>query len=178
MSALILARDEGERLSEDELLSTIFLLRAAGHDTTVNLIGTGTLALLTHPAELARLRANPSLIPHAVEELLRYASPVNHATYRIAAQDVRSTAPSSRAVTWCSSRSVPPTMIPAVSLPDALDLGRDPAGHVAFGHGIHYVWEPRWPAWRGRSRSARCLSGSVTSRSRITPRASSSALAR
>lgn len=66
----------------------VFLLLVAGHDTTVNLIGTGTLALLSHPAELARLRDDPALIPQAVEEFLRFTSPVNHSTYRFAAEDV------------------------------------------------------------------------------------------
>ena len=139
LSALILARDEGAGLSENELLSTIFLLLVAGHDTTVNLIGTGTLALLTHPAELTRLRADPSLIPHAVEELLRYASPVNHATYRFAAQDVEidgTIIPRGDLVLVAvSSANRDPERFP---FPDAMDLGRDPAGHVAFGHGIHY----------------------------------------
>jgi len=95
--------------------------------------------MLTHPAELTRLRANPSLIPHAVEELLRYASPVNHATYRFAAQDVEidgTIIPRGDLVLVAvSSANRDPERFP---FPDAMDLGRDPAGHVAFGHGIHY----------------------------------------
>src|SRR6185437_4862572 len=72
LSALLAARDDEDRLSEDELVSMAFLLLVAGHETTVNLIASGVLALLLNPAELARLRADPALIPHAVEELLRY----------------------------------------------------------------------------------------------------------
>ena len=139
LSALIQARDEGESLDENELLSTIFLLLAAGHDTTVNLIGTGTLALLTHPAQLAELRADPSLIPQAVEELLRYASPVNHATYRFATSDVEiggTVIPQGDLVLVAiSSANHDPGRFPAA---DAVDLDRDSSGHVAFGHGIHY----------------------------------------
>src|SRR5262249_59298144 len=75
VSALARAEEAGDRLSEDELLAMVFLLLVAGHETTVNLIGNGTLALLEHPAELARLRADPSLIKPAIEELLRFAKP-------------------------------------------------------------------------------------------------------
>jgi len=139
LSALIQARDDGDRLDENELLSTVFLLLVAGHDTTVNLIGTGTLALLTHPAELARLRHDATLIPQAVEELLRFASPVNHATYRFAAQDVRiggTVIPRGDLVLVAiSSANHDPERF---SDPDVLDLSRDPGGHVAFGQGTHY----------------------------------------
>src|ERR1700735_4350954 len=84
LSALITARDSGDSLDEPELLAMIFLLLVAGHETTVNLIATGTLALLTHPSEFSRLRADPTLLPAAVEELLRYANPLNPATDRYA----------------------------------------------------------------------------------------------
>src|SRR5580704_3558999 len=76
------------RLSENELVAMAFLLLVAGHETTVNLIASGTLALLLNPGELARLRAEPSLIGGAVEELLRYVNPVNHATYLFAVEPV------------------------------------------------------------------------------------------
>ncbi len=88
VSALVQAREAGDRLSEDELLAMVFLLLVAGHETTVNLIGNGTLALLEHPDQLARLRDDPGLIRPAVEELLRYASPVETATERYAREDV------------------------------------------------------------------------------------------
>jgi len=88
LSALVLARDEGDALRETELISMVFLLLVAGHETTVNLIASGMLALLLNPGELGRLRADPSLRGAAVEELLRYTSPVNHATFRFATEPI------------------------------------------------------------------------------------------
>ena len=82
LAALVQARGEEDRLSTGELISMVFLLLVAGHETTVNLIASGTLALLLDPAAHARLRADRSLLPVAVEEMLRYTSPVNHATLR------------------------------------------------------------------------------------------------
>jgi cytochrome P450 len=139
LSALVAARDEEDRLSENELLSMAFLLLVAGHETTVNLIASGTLALLLNPAELARLRADPSLLSGAVEELLRYVNPVNNATFRFTAEPVE-----------IGGVPIGPNEVVLVSLsgadrdparyddPDRLDLSRDSAGHLAFGHGIHY----------------------------------------
>jgi cytochrome P450 len=139
LSALITARDSGDSLDEPELLAMIFLLLVAGHETTVNLIATGTLALLTHPSEFARLRSDPSLLPGAVEELLRYANPLNHATDRYAPEplDVGGVLiPAGEPVlVVTSSANRDPARFPD---PDRLDLGRDASGHVAFGHGIHY----------------------------------------
>ena len=88
VSALVRVEEAGEGLDEDELLAMIFLLLVAGHETTVHLIGNGMLALLEHPDQLARLRDDPALIRPAVEELLRYASPVETATERYALEDV------------------------------------------------------------------------------------------
>ena len=88
LSALLAARDDEDRLSENELVSMAFLLLVAGHETTVNLIASGVLALLLNPAELARLRADPALIASAVEELLRYVNPVSNATFRCATEPV------------------------------------------------------------------------------------------
>jgi cytochrome P450 len=139
LSALITARDSGDSLDEPELLAMIFLLLVAGHETTVNLIATGTLALLTHPAEFARLRSDPSLLPGAVEELLRYANPLNHATDRYAPEPLEVGGvliPAGEPVlVVTSSANRDPARFPD---PDRLDLGRDASGHVAFGHGIHY----------------------------------------
>jgi cytochrome P450 len=139
LSALITARDSGDSLDEPELLAMIFLLLVAGHETTVNLIATGTLALLTHPSELSRLRAEPSLLPGAIEELLRYANPLNHATDRYAPEPLEVGGvmiPADEPVlVVTSSANRDPARFPD---PDRLDLGRDASGHVAFGHGIHY----------------------------------------
>jgi cytochrome P450 len=139
LSALITARDSGDSLDEPELLAMIFLLLVAGHETTVNLIATGTLALLRHPSEFSRLRSDPSLLPGAVEELLRYANPLNHATDRYAPEPLEVggvTIPAGEPVlVVTSSANRDPARFPD---PDRLDLGRDASGHVAFGHGIHY----------------------------------------
>ncbi len=136
-----LARDSGsaDGLAGDELLGTVFLLVMAGFDTTVNLIASGTLALLTHPEEKTRLRQDPSLLPAAVEELLRFTSPVNHANDRFTTEDVRLGDVVIPAGEW---------VLPAISSanrdsaqfpdPDRLDLSRDTSGHVAFGHGVHH----------------------------------------
>ena len=143
VSALALARDNAggaaDGLTGNELLATVFLLVMAGFDTTVNLIASGTLALLTHPGEMARLRQDPSLLPAAVEELLRFTNPVNHANDRFTTQDVPVGDVVIPAGEWVlpatSSANRDPARFPD---PDRLDLGRDTSGHVAFGHGIHY----------------------------------------
>src|SRR5262249_40098585 len=88
ISDLARVEEAGERLSEEELLAMVFLLLVAGHETTVNLIGNGTLALLEHPEQRERLQNDPSLIKTAVEELLRYTSPVELSTERYTREDV------------------------------------------------------------------------------------------
>src|SRR5262249_41836555 len=88
LSALVAAGDQGGRFSQDELLAACLLLFRAGHETTVNLIGNGIYTLLQQPSELSRLRADPSLAPSAVEEMLRFESPVQ-LTYRTARQDLQ-----------------------------------------------------------------------------------------
>ncbi len=145
VSALVLARDDpsagaaGDTLTGGELLGTVFLLVMAGFDTTVNLIASGILALLTHPGELARLRADPSLLPAAVEELLRFTSPVNHANDRFTTEDVSIGGVTIPAGEWVmpaiSSADWDPAQFPGA---DRLDLSRDTSGHVAFGHGVHH----------------------------------------
>ena len=139
LSALVSARDEGDRLSENELLSMAWLLLVAGHETTVNLIGSGVLALLLHPAELTRLRADPALLGGAVEELLRYVSPVNNATFRFTGEPVEiggvRIGPGEVALVSLSGANRDPSRY---ADPEGLDLGRDSGGHLAFGHGIHY----------------------------------------
>ncbi|MFD7786761.1 cytochrome P450 [Streptomyces nojiriensis] len=143
LSALIRTRDEdGGRLSPDELIGMAFLLLVAGHETTVNLIGNGVRALLAHPGQLAALRADPDgLIDGAVEEMLRYDGPVQHATYRFAAADlelggVTITAGSSVLVALAAADRDPARF--AQPGPDVFDIRRTGPGHLAFGHGIHF----------------------------------------
>ncbi len=117
----------------------LFLLLVAGHETTANLIASGTLALLASPPELARLRADPALLPGAVEELLRYANPLNHATERFTVEPVEIGGVTIPAREWVlcvtSSANHDPSRF---AEPGRLDVARDAAGHLAFGHGIHY----------------------------------------
>jgi cytochrome P450 len=87
VTALVRAEEAGDQLSEDELVAMIFLLLVGGHETTVNLIGNGTLALLENPDQINRLRDNPALIKAAVEELLRYNGPLETATERYTRED-------------------------------------------------------------------------------------------
>jgi cytochrome P450 len=145
LSALITVREKGEGeaggdgLRENEMVSMAFLLMLAGHETTVNLLASGMLALLLNPAELGRLRADPALIGGAVEELLRYVSPVNHATYRVTAEPVEiggaRIGAGEAVIVALSSADRDPSRY---ADPERLDLGRDSSGHLAFGHGIHY----------------------------------------
>jgi cytochrome P450 len=133
------AEDAGDRLSEDELLAMIFLLLVAGHETTVNLIGNGMLALFEHPDECQRLRNNPALIKSAVEEFLRYLSPVEMATERYAREDVTIagiTIPRGSpvfAVIASANRDEQQFATAA-----ALDITREPNKHLSFGLGPHY----------------------------------------
>ena len=139
VSALIDARDSGDSLDERELVAMLFLLLIAGHETTTNLIASGTLALLANPGELARLRAQPGLLPGAVDELLRFVNPLNHATERFTLEPVEIGGVTIPAREWvlCATASANHD---AGRFPDAdrLDVARDAGGHVAFGHGIHY----------------------------------------
>ena len=138
LSLLIAAEEQGDKLTEGELLITCNLLFVAGHETTVNLIGNGLLALLNHPDELAKLRADPALLPGAVEELLRYDSPVQR-TGRITNTDVeidgRNIAKGSFVVTAIGAANRDPAHFPD---PDRLDITRRDNRHVAFGFGIHF----------------------------------------
>ena len=138
LSALVKVHDRGDGLTESELLATCTLLLIAGHETTVNLIGNGTLALLRHPDQLARLRAEPALIEQAVEELLRYDSPVQ-LTVRSALQDAEAggvpVPRGSLVLVMVGAANRDPA---AYTDPDRLDIGRQPSRHLAFGQGIHF----------------------------------------
>jgi cytochrome P450 len=142
LSALIAARDDdGSQgaLGERELIAMLFLLLIAGHETTTNLIASGTLALLTHPGELARLRSDPALLPLAVDELLRYCNPVTHTTDRFTLEPVQIGGVTIPAREWVLCVTSSANHDPArFADPGRLDVGRDSGGHLAFGHGIHY----------------------------------------
>jgi cytochrome P450 len=138
ISAMIEAQEERDALTEQELLSLSFLLLLAGHETTTNLIGNGTLALLRHPGELERLRAQPALLENAIEELLRYDSPVQ-ATARVATEDVAlgEQVVSKGAIVLCGIGAA--NRDPAVHPdPDRLDVGRAEIRHLSFGLGAHF----------------------------------------
>ncbi len=139
ISALVEARDAGDSLNERELIAMLFLLLVAGHETTTNLIASGVLALLTHPDQLQRLRADQSLLPGAVEELLRFVNPLNHATDRFTLEPVEIGGVLIPAREWVLCVTSLANLDPG-RFPDAerLDVERDAGGHLAFGHGIHY----------------------------------------
>jgi cytochrome P450 len=139
VSALLVADGAADRLTGSELLATVFLLVMAGFDTTVNLIASGALALLTHPQEKTRLCQDPSLLMAAIEELLRFTNPVNHANDRFTIEDVPVGDVVIPAGEWVLAATSSANRDPAqFADPDRLDLGRDTSGHVAFGHGVHY----------------------------------------
>ena len=139
VSALARAEEAGDTLSEEELLAMVMLLLVAGHETTVNLIGNGTLALLEHPGQMARLRSDPALIRPALEELLRFASPVEMATERYAREDV-----TIGGVTIPRGEMVFAVIASAnrderqFADPDRLEITREPNRHLAFGLGAHF----------------------------------------
>jgi cytochrome P450 len=139
VTALVQAEDEGARLDEDELVSMVFLLLIAGHETTVNLIGNGMLALLRHPDQMKRLRDEPGMIKVAAEELLRFDGPLETATERYPREDVEVAGTIIRrgelvyAVLASANRDER-----QFSDPDRLDLSREPNKHLAFGLGVHY----------------------------------------
>lgn len=139
ISALVQVREAGDQLSEDELVAMIFLLLIAGHETTVNLIANGTLALLQHPDELQKLRETPTLIHSAIEELLRFAPPLDTATERYTREGVAiagATIPSGSLVfAVISSANRDESRF---GRPDELDIGREPNKHLSFGMGIHF----------------------------------------
>lgn len=138
LSALAQAEEQGDRLTENELFANCALLMIAGHETTTNLIGNGILALLHNPDQHEALAANPDLIVSAVEELLRYDSPVQKMA-RIALADIDVDGKQIKQgdlVCFCfGAANRDPEQFPA---PRQLDIARKPNRHLAFGHGLHY----------------------------------------
>jgi len=139
LSALLDVRDQGDRLTEDELVSMVFLMLIAGHETTMNLIGNGIYLLLTHPGQRDRIGADPGLLSSAIEEFLRYESPVQTSSLRMTTEPVR-----------YSGVTIPAGQLVLISLasanrdeagtpdPDRFDITRPGTTHLAFGHGIHF----------------------------------------
>jgi cytochrome P450 len=139
VSALIGARDGDERLDNQELLSTIFQLMVAGHDTTASLIGNSVVALFRNPAQLAELRRDPDKIAAAIEELLRYDAPVPHSTFRYAVEPLTLggvTIPAGAQVIICLAAA--DRDVEKFANPESLDIDRSAARHLAFGHGVHH----------------------------------------
>ena len=139
VSALVAARDGDEQLTHEELLSTLFLLIVAGHETTTNLLGNSVVALLRHPDQLAALRADLSRLPAAIEELMRYDGPAQHATFRYATEPV-----TLGGVTIPAGAQVVINLASAnrdqrqYEDADSLRIDREDGRHLAFGHGIHH----------------------------------------
>ena len=138
LTGLIAAEEQGDKLSEGEVIAMCVLLFIAGHETTVNLIGNGLLALLRHPDQLALLRQDLALVPGAVEELLRYDSPVQR-TARMTTEEVeiggRRIAKGAMVVTAIGAANRDPAQF---TDPDRLDVTRRDVRHVSFGYGIHF----------------------------------------
>ena len=139
ITALVQAKEGNDQMTEDEVVSMIMLLLSAGHETTVNLIASGTLALLEHPDQMARLRTNPSLSKPAIEELLRYVIPAEMATDRYAREDITiagtTIARGELVLGVIASANRDPDFF---TDPDALDIMRDPNKHLSFSQGGHY----------------------------------------
>jgi cytochrome P450 len=139
LSALLDVREEADRLTEDELISMVFLMLIAGHETTVNLIASGAYLLLTHPEQRELLVADPGLLPNAVEEFLRFEPPVKTSTFRITAEPVE--------YAGVTIQAGEPVLISLLSAnhdesmftdADRFNVARRDANHLTFGHGIHF----------------------------------------
>ncbi|MBX9656690.1 cytochrome P450, partial [bacterium] len=138
LTALLAAQEQGDLLSDDELVATCVLLVFAGHETTTNLIGNGILSLLRHPTELSRLRDEPGLMPLAVEELLRFDGPAA-SVVRIATEDIslhgQKILAGDRVFAMLNAANRDPRQF---ANPETLDIARKENRHLAFGHGIHF----------------------------------------
>jgi cytochrome P450 len=135
----MLVREHGHDLSTDELIGIAGLLLVAGHETTSNMLGLGTLALLRHPDQLARVRDDPDAVVPAVEELLRFLGIVHSGVPRTTTREVEIdgvTIPADSVVILAMAAANRDPRFLADG--DRLDISRDAAGHVAFGHGVHH----------------------------------------
>lgn len=139
ISDLIYAEENGDHFSEEELYSMVFLMIVAGHETTVNLIGNGTLALLEHPDQLDQLKQNPELIHTAIEEMLRYNGPVEYSTDRWASETLTLKGKTIEKgdlvlVALDSADRDPEKFVD----PEVFDITREKSKHLAFGRGMHF----------------------------------------
>ncbi len=138
-SALVAVEDDGETLSPAELIAMLFIILFAGHETTVNLIASGTLALLQHPDQFAALKADMSLLDGAIEELLRYTNPVQHIAPRYASIPLEVAGEvigqSEVVMLGVAAANRDETVFPDG---EKLDIRRAPNRHIAFGFGLHY----------------------------------------
>jgi len=138
LTGLVQAELEGSKLNAQELLQMLILLLVAGNETTTNLIGNAIIEFMNHPDQLQRVLDDPGLLPTAVEEVLRYSSPVQ-ATARRATRDVeigsKVIAKDQVCLVWLASANRDPAVFPD---PDTFDVGRTPNRHIAFGMGIHF----------------------------------------
>jgi cytochrome P450 len=139
ITALVAAETSGDRLTQDELVGMVFLLLLAGHETTVNLLGNGVLALMDDRAQLDKLRAHPNLIKTAIEELLRYTNPVQHSIIRTVTADLEiggmKVAAGDRVVLMLAAGNRDEDTFPNA---ESLDVAREPNRHLGFGLGIHF----------------------------------------
>jgi cytochrome P450 len=139
VGVLVAASDDDDRLTEQELLGSLFQLIVAGHDTTTSLIGNGVVDLLTHPEQARLLRDDSSRMPAAIEELIRFSAPVPHATFRVTTEPINLEGveiPADDQVLIClGAANHDPNVHEA---PDVLDITREPRPHLGFGHGIHF----------------------------------------
>ena len=138
ITALIAAEEEGDRLTHEELIAMLLLLLVAGNETTRNLIGNGTLAMLKHPDQLRRLRDDPDLMDSAIDEMLRYDSPVQ-LNGRMAIEDMeiggKKIRAGQRVIGLLGAANRDPSVF---TDPDKLDVGRREKSHISFGRGIHH----------------------------------------
>jgi cytochrome P450 len=139
ITGLIQVRDGGDRLSEREMLEMCQLLLIAGHETTVNLLGNGLLLLLQHPDQFAQLKQQPDLLEGALEEMLRFESPIQRATVRFTTTPYeicgKVIEPGQQVSAVIGSANRDPEQFPD---PDRFDITRRPNRHLAFGRGIHF----------------------------------------
>jgi cytochrome P450 len=138
LTGLVEAEHEGSKLDHDEMLAMLVLLLVAGNETTTTLIGNAVLALLDHPGEQKRLRDDPALLPTAIDEVLRFSSPVQFDPRRVTrATEISGTpiAENTMVLCWLGSANRDEDVF---DRPDTFDVGRRDNPHIAFGFGVHH----------------------------------------